>query len=188
MKLPDGWTLIDDHIEIQAQSWAAPILIDIDDFRWLVNLHWTVHRAGRHHFYAVTYATVNGKRKMYKMHRLIMSAKSEIIIDHEDGNGLNNRRSNLRRATHSQNAANAKLRKSTLRGVTYRAERKKPWIAQIRCNYHAYYIGSFDDELVAAAAYDWYARALFGEFAELNFNVHFGYVNDHGVPLNMANQ
>ena len=81
-------------------------------------------------------------------------------MDHENGNGLDNRRENLRLATHSQNQRN---RRRT-RDKVYKGTRRngKKWVAHI-------VLGTFASEEEAARAYDHAATLLYGEFARLNF-------------------
>ena len=117
-------------------------------------------------------------KKTLMMHRLIMNANSDQIIDHIDGNGLNNKKENLRFVTKSENSQNKK-RKSTssskYKGVYYAATEKnnlkKPWRAYIKDSKSNKKItlGHFLTEEEAAKAYDQKAIELFGEFARLNF-------------------
>ena len=123
--------------------------------------------------YAQHSTKVNGKRTTILMHRLILQGVRQ--VDHQDGNGLNNRRYNLRPATHSQNQGNAKLRlgcSSKWRGVSrQRSKRSKRlgWAAQISKDRTNHRLGIFREECDAAQAYNFKAEELFGEFA--NFNV-----------------
>ena len=90
-------------------------------------------------------------------------------VDHEDGNGINNQRHNLRPATTSQNAANrrrvASVRK--YRGVHWREDRRK-FRAIIKVNGKNLQVGYFTNEEDAARAYNAAAVQHFGEFAKLN--------------------
>ena len=100
-----------------------------------------------------------------------MQAPDGMVVDHIDGNSLNNRRSNLRICTPRQNTANrAKTRNGTSRfkGVHF-CTRDRKWRAQIGVDGARRFIGDFDDEVEAARAYDRKAAELFGEFAYLNF-------------------
>ena len=110
----------------------------------------------------------------YRAHRLAwfyMKGEWPKIIDHKDGDALNNRLSNLRLATDTQNLANAKKRvgpkiKSQFKGVSLMSsERKKPWIATISCNKKRRHLGYFATEVEAHAAYAKAAKELFGEYA-----------------------
>lgn len=100
------------------------------------------------------------------MHRFITGAN---YVDHINGNGLDNRRANLRPTDHAHNLRNQRLQarsKSGYKGVT--ANRDK-WRAQIRLNGRDRYLGLFVRPEDAARAYDAAAIELFGEFARPNF-------------------
>lgn len=117
--------------------------------------------------------TINGKRTTEMMHRVILSRKlgrsllhSE-LVDHIDGNPLNNCRDNLRIATHSQNLMN-KGKQSTntsgYKGVSWHKGARK-WAAQIIVNGKRLYIGEFKTPEEAHVAYCEAAKELHGEFA-----------------------
>lgn len=114
----------------------------------------------------------SGKRVTVRMHCFIKGKKG---IDHKDGNGLNNQRYNLRECTQLGNTRNAgkssRLLTSQYKGVCKRTEyvHSIKWRAQITVNYKKIVIGTFDEEVYAAQAYDAAAKFHFGEFARLNF-------------------
>lgn len=124
-----------------------------------------VHRNGT--WYAV--ATVRG-RGIY-LHRFLLDLPRGVRVDHEDRDGLNNRRGNLRSATVGQNMANSKMLSSNTsgyRGVSWHAQRRR-WVAYIKHEQRTRYLGLFDSAEDAARAYDAAAQVLHGEFASLNF-------------------
>lgn len=106
------------------------------------------------------------------MHRFILDLKKEDPdVDHKDGNGLNNQRSNLRTATRAQNARNRRIRTdntSGFKGVTWRKDLGK-WNAFIEIKTKRIHLGYFTDPMEAACAYDMAAVKYFGEFAHCNF-------------------
>lgn len=103
------------------------------------------------------------------MHRQLMRARPGELVDHEDGDRLNNCRTNLRVATPSENGANrAGPRANAYRGVYYEA-RSGRYRAQIKCDGRNRYLGTHDTPEAAAEAYDRAARARWGRFARLNF-------------------
>ena len=94
-------------------------------------------------------------------------------VDHINGNCLDNRRSNLRVATPSQNSQNksgssAQHRTSAHKGVSWKS-RDEIWVAQILVNKLKIHLGYFQGEQDAAIQYDCAARFYFGEFARVNF-------------------
>jgi len=114
-----------------------------------------------------------GWSKLMLMHRFIVNPPDSAIVDHKNGNALDNRRSNLRLATKAENAMNSRLRSdntSGYRGVTYDARRKsRPWRAFIRDGGQRW-LGYYETAEEAARAYDAAAKVSFGEFARPNFS------------------
>lgn len=113
----------------------------------------------------------NGKRKSEQMHRMIMHATQGVEVDHVSRDRLDNRRSNLRLCSHTQNAHNRSKQSNThsqYRGVTWH-KRDKKWIAQIVHNKKLMFLGNFTKEKDAAKAYDKSAKELFKEYANPNF-------------------
>ena len=116
-------------------------------------------------------------RKVITLHRFIMNAFQGEIIDHKNGNGLNCKKENLRKANHKGNSANKKSSKkgtSKYLGVCLNTQyhnnkQYQYWVANITHNKKTLHIGSFKTEIEAAKAYDNKAKELHGEFANLNF-------------------
>jgi len=105
------------------------------------------------------------------MHRSILNVPDSLVVDHINGNGLDNRKANLRPATRSQNACNIpkyKPSRSKYKGLTWHKARRK-WNARIRKNGKTYSLGYFDSQIPAAKAYDTAAKKLHKNFAKLNF-------------------
>ncbi len=142
-------------------------IVDAADYERLSKYKWLANGDEHRGFYA---ARRVGSR-LVLMHRVIMNPPEGMVVDHIDGNGLNNRRNNLRLCTQKQNSRNsAPSRRSSSRfkGV-YFNKRTRKWIATIGYNGKTIHLGSFEDEVEAAKAYDRKARELFGQFAYLNF-------------------
>jgi len=107
------------------------------------------------------------------MHRHLLNARKGQMIDHINGDKLDNRRSNLRFCTFAQNGQNAKTpvnNMSGYKGVTWHKRHKK-WMAQIMKNGKQWCLGYFEDATEAARAYNDAAEKLHGEFARPNFNL-----------------
>jgi hypothetical protein len=104
------------------------------------------------------------------MQNVILPPPEGRLVDHENQDGLDNRRANLRIATRSQNNANQRRRKdntSGYKGVVWH-KRERRWQAQIQVEGKCLYLGGFDDPKDAAQAYNVAAFTHFGEFARLN--------------------
>lgn len=102
--------------------------------------------------------------------RFLLDAKSGEIVDHKNGNTLDNTRKNLRISTIAQNRANTGLssvNRSGFKGVRQIAGGK--WLAQITVNYRQIGLGTYYDPEDAAKVYDVAAIKYFGEFARTNF-------------------
>ena len=138
--------------------------VDDEDFLLVHGYHWTALRH-RHTWYAVT--RIDGRT--IRMHRLILGlTDSRVQGEHEDGNGLNNRRSNLRPATNSQNQANVHVVRSNsgFKGVSRGHDqfRSKPYLAKVG----RVHVGWFPTAIEAAHACNRKALELHGSYANLN--------------------
>jgi hypothetical protein len=124
----------------------------------------------------------DSKQRYVQMHRQIMDAPEEMEVDHRDGDGLNNRRYNLRTCTHAQNGANQRIPKNNTSGFkgVYRQKGCSGWLAGIQSKY----LGMYDSAEEAARAYDTAAVRTFGEFASLNFPDDFRVVEPNNNGLN----
>lgn len=139
-------------------------LVDDEDFEKTNKYKWHINN-----MYAAR--TTWPSHKHVYMHRYIMGVKAGQEVDHINGDKLDNRKENLRIASHSENGKNQvkpKNNTSGFKGVT-RNKYKGNWIAQIKINGKHLSLGRFDDIQEAARAYDDAARKYFGEFAKLNF-------------------
>lgn len=105
------------------------------------------------------------------LHRLIMACPDHLIVDHINGDGLDNRKENLRIVTKSQNnynSASSPNNTSKYKGVYWKADRSK-WGARARCilTKSSVHIGYYNTEQEAALAYNRYCR-INNPFAKLN--------------------
>jgi hypothetical protein len=142
------------------------------DYEWLMQWKWEYNQTTG---IAIRRDFSQGRAKpiCIAMHRLIMNAPAELVVDHINHNRLDNQRSNLRLATVAENCRNQMAYKnsrstSQYKGVYWHKCSRK-WHARIKVNYKDIYLGGFTDEHAAALAYDRAARQHHGEFACLNF-------------------
>lgn len=136
---------------------------DLGRFKWSISTHGYVCRM----------VTVRRKNFNFLLHRVIMDALPSQILDHANGDRLDNRRENLRVATYSENNRNRASRVSgTSRylGVHWDTDRCKWFAGAYDMSTHKKLnLGRYENEVEAAKAYDRYASKYYGEFAKLNF-------------------
>lgn len=146
-------------------------VVDDEDYEYLSKFKWYADKVYNGAGFVVRRdERINGKKKSYLMHRVIMGNPDGLEIDHLDHNGLNNCKCNLRRCTHSQNLMNQsqqQLKSSQYKGVSWSKVCCK-WHAYIKCKGKRYHLGYFTKQSDAAKAYNAAAKVLFGEFAYVN--------------------
>lgn len=112
----------------------------------------------------------DGTYRSAHLHRDILDAPKGIDVDHINGDGLDNRRCNIRLATRTENNANRRLSTNTAsryKGVHWDRDTLS-WRAQINCAGKRHHLGRFSSEDDAGLAYNFAAIRFFGEFALLN--------------------
>lgn len=143
-------------------------LVDDDDFERLLESKW--------HYDGKGYASRNIKKgsgvcSSISMHVQIMCSVGGLAVDHINGNGLDNRRKNLRLVTGTQNQQNQKPNRcgcsSQYKGVCWNKARRK-WQATIKVDKKLRHLGCFERETDAALAYNAAATKYFGKYARLN--------------------
>lgn len=145
--------------------------IDLKDWDQISSYKWHVGESTSN----LRYAERSADRVTVRMHRQILMPPLEFIVDHINGDGLDNRRCNLRVGVQKENTYNSRpsfTGTSRFKGVyfdTRTSRQQKPWIASIQPGGKKIHLGSFAMEDDAARAYDKKARELYGEFAYLNF-------------------
>ena len=137
------------------------VLVDDEDFAWLSQFSWSAHRKG----YAVRYGyDAAGKYHQFWMHREILRAPEDKIVDHINGDPSDNRRANLRLATDAENSRNRRNlgSPSGFLGVIKHGSKWRAYITrsgvQQSLGYHA-------TREAAIAARSAGAKVVFGEFA-----------------------
>lgn len=139
-------------------------IIDDDDYFWIKAWKWSCNDQG----YARRIRKVKGKCHEVRMHRAIVAAPLGLDVDHIDGNRLNNRKSNLRLSTRSQNHFNRKPRQKTASGYKGVSWSKDRWMVRVVIGGRSKNIGKFNCKHDAAEAYNAAASREYGEFAKLN--------------------
>lgn len=145
-------------------------LVDDDDFHIVAAHSWHPEPKGNR-VYAQATIRRDGRKTSIRMHQLILDSP---MIDHRNGDGLDNRRANLRPATSRQNQQNVTsvTGNSRFKGVCFDRANKK-WKAYITVDGQRRSLGYHSTEEAAALAYDRAAEVNFGEFARLNFEKEF---------------
>lgn len=146
------------------------VMVDDADYADLSQWKWSAEKR-RSGFYAIRgIRRSDGSKSTIRMHTQILRSDDGAEIDHRDGNGLNNQRSNLRTATEAQNQWNTRKTRgktSRFKGVSWCA-RFGRWKAFISVNGCHINLGSYSIEEAAAVAYNEAAKAMHGQFAQIN--------------------
>ena len=145
-------------------------LIDDEDYERVIAYNWYAHRRSASQKFDVM-CNVGGRlnHKIIKLHRFITNAPQGMDVDHINGDPLDNRKTNLRVCTRSENLQNSAKHKDNMSGFKGVSKHKNKWVAQIMNNGTKVKIGLFSTPEEAARAYDKKAIELFGEFANINF-------------------
>lgn len=158
-------------IRIQGSIACVPLtrgyeaVIDVDDVSLVEGCNWSARVTPRS-VYAARADYSGPERRTIYLHRTLMGEPEGLEVDHRDGDGLNNRRANLREATRSQNQHNRRIRtdiSSGFKGV-YWNKRGQKWRAFIRINGKEKHLGYFTTPEEAHAAYCAASDKYHGEF------------------------
>lgn len=154
------------------------VLVDDEDFELINKVKWYIVK-GTNTFYAYTDLRTRKDGKtlegsQFAMHRVILGLEklgnSDTPVDHKNGNGLDNRKENLRIVTNQLNTFNTKPKhknkSSIYKGVMLA---KGKWNVQIKLNYKSNNLGTYKDEIYAAKVYDAVVRFYTGAVGYVNF-------------------
>ena len=165
-------------IEIYFPEVKKPLLLDVDDFPLYQQKRWKVVKGDEKTRRMNRVVEQNGI-EFITLTRFLLKPNFNRVVDHINGNSMDNRRCNLRICTISQNTANQRKQRgcsSKYRGVSFaKGCKKRPWQSYIQKDGKTVSIGYFKSEVEAAEAYNKKALELFGEFARLN-NIERGVV------------
>jgi hypothetical protein len=156
---------VDGDVAYIALGRGFETVIDADDLPIVEGLSWRAMITHTGHVYASHW---EGAGKVLLLHRAILKPERRMQVDHIDGDGLNNRRRNLRIATPAQNQANKaaeRRNKLGVKGVHHSGTAEKPFLATIKPGGKTIHLGRFATKEEAAAAYIGAAKVLWGEFA-----------------------
>lgn len=149
---------------------GGEVIVDDDTPDAVTGARWFRKNFTRGGSYACRTVSIGGKFKTLMMHRVIMAAPAGLIVDHVNGNAFDNRRENLRIATHGQNSCNKRaMGKGTIfKGISFRNDIQK-WGARIALNGRLIHLGHFVSPEDAARAFDEAARMAHGAYGRFNF-------------------
>lgn len=147
-------------------------IVDNEDYEHLVEYSWYASTSNTNSVYA--YHSIDRNTKI-SMHQFITGYSK---VDHINGCGIDNRKDNLRECNSTENSRNTNKQKtyrgkrtsSKFKGV-YRCTRTRKWRAHIQIDGVLKHLGTFDEEIKAAAFYDLAAIKYFKEFAKTNFPI-----------------
>jgi hypothetical protein len=140
------------------------VIIDDEDAERVLAHSWWVSSSPETDGRVLCFST-EIKRKKIKLHRFIMGDPPGQVVDHWDGNRLNNKKTNLRACSIGENSKNIRMslsNKSGYRGVSWSKDMEK-WRATISLNGKTQHLGYFDDPERASAAYEEAAELFYGD-------------------------
>jgi len=151
-------------------------IVDDEDYARLAEYKWSASPGHKTSYAVRSQSTgIKYKRRIILMHKFLLGKPPfpRAEVDHINGDGLDNRRQNLRWCSHAENRRNEPRRKtnktvSAYKGVFRHKAKNRPFRAQIKVNGKCLWLGAFATEKDAARAYNDAAKEHFGEFAYLN--------------------
>lgn len=161
IKKYNDYEIQEDYV-IMYTSKGQMFLVDLDDFWRVKNICWHLTTDG------YLRGTIDYNKEMM-LHDFIMGCQNNMVVDHKHGkkSRYDNRKENLRLATHQENGRNSSLSKNNISGVTgvFWDKRRQRWVANITINYKSIYLGSFLNKNDAITARKIAEDEIFGEFS-----------------------
>lgn len=154
------------EIYIPKSKDRGPVLVDLEDMPFVMRNRWGFDPYG--------YLRLNSGRVRILLHQILLGPENpkQPMIDHKNGNILDNRRSNLRLCSHGENRQNTgkytPYKCSSKHKGVYWSKKAEKWEAAISCDGARFWLGYFDNEKDAAIAYNNAASRHHGRFARLN--------------------
>lgn len=157
-KKQNDFYVINDIVHVILNNSGKEVLCDINDWEKLNKYCWFENKCG--------YAETNIGNKMFKMTRLIMNPDNDKVVDHINGNTLDNRKSNLRVVTQSENNMNKRIQSNNISGITgvYFDTYSSKWRAAITVRGKKFDLGRYNDINDAAKARKEAEIKYFGEY------------------------
>lgn len=141
-------------------------LVDEDDYEYLNQYKWRREDNHQQQYAARTYINERGVKSTIRMHQVVSGYD---MTDHINGDGLDNRKDNLRPCDYNQNVWNRSKPSNNTTGYKGVSRRGNRYVSGITHSGKSIYLGSFGTPIEAAKAYDTAARIYFGEYANINF-------------------
>ena len=138
--------------------------IDLADIPLVADRRWRLLTSPKGHIYVCAGQSVSGN--FVTLHRHLMQPPRDRYVDHEDGDGLNNRRGNLRIASGTENNANSITMRRNRLGYKGVHTKKGRFCAHIKIDGRTRHLGYFDTPEEASAAYLGAAKVAWGDFAK----------------------
>jgi hypothetical protein len=140
-------------------------LIDGSDFDKVKDFQWNAQNRPRPYVNGITRTG-----KVVYMHRVITGAKAGQMVDHINGDVLDNRKRNLRLVTPAQNNWNVRKRKNKTTDFLGVSKKRNRYRAQLQHRGKDIHLGTFDNPYEAAVRYDMYKKRIAGEYGSYNFD------------------
>lgn len=138
---------------------GVSVKVDAEDYRYLQEFSW---------YPSNRYASTRVGGELTYMHRMVTGAGEGEVVDHINGDILDNRRRNLRITTNQNNLRKAKMRVTNTSGYRGVSRYKNRWRSYAVSDGKQIHLGVFDTKEEAALAYNEGVSKLFGEFARFN--------------------